>query len=47
MQLIRDEILNIKDKCGNKYNDAIKDYLDILERHIKKNGIPGEKVIRK
>ena len=47
MQLIRDEILNIKDKCGNKYNGAIKDYLDILERHIKKNGIQGEKVIRK
>jgi len=41
--LIRDEIYNIKDKCGDKYDGAIAQYLDAVSEYVKKHGVPEKK----
>ena len=38
--LVRDEIYNIKNACGNKYDHSISQFIDVLCDHIKKYGIP-------
>lgn len=38
--LIIDEVLNIREACGDKYDQAISDYLDCIKEYISKNGIP-------
>lgn len=43
-QLVRDEVLNIKAGCGDKYDGAIKQYLDEIEKYVEKNGIPKRKI---
>lgn len=40
VQLVRYELLNIRDTCGHRYDGAIKQYLDALKEYIKVNGIP-------
>lgn len=39
-ELVRDEILNIKEACGDKYDGAIDDYLKNIEEYVSKHGIP-------
>lgn len=41
--LIRDEIYNIRDACGNKYDGAIKQYLNEVANMIATKGIPKSK----
>lgn len=40
MQLVRFELLNIRDRCGHRYDGAISQYLDALKAYIETNGIP-------
>lgn len=40
MQLVRFELLNIRDTCGHRYDGAIRLYLDALKEYIETNGIP-------
>ena len=44
MQLVRFELLNIRDSCGHKYDGAISQYLDTLKNFILTNGLPKPKV---
>ena len=39
-QLVRDEIYNIKDSCGDRYDGAIKQFFQQISSYIEKNGIP-------
>jgi len=39
-ELIRIELLNIRDQCGHKYDGAISQYLDALEAYILKHDYP-------
>lgn len=39
-QLVRDEIYNIKDACGDRYDGAIKQFFQQISSYIEKNGIP-------
>ena len=41
--LVRDELYNIRDTTGHKYNGAIKQYLNELSNMIAKDGIPKSK----
>lgn len=40
-ELVRDEILNIREQCGSKYDGAIAQYLDQIVEYIKKHGVPS------
>lgn len=40
VELVRDEIYNIREQCGEKYDGAISQFLDVLKDHILKHGIP-------
>lgn len=42
-ELVRDEILNIREQCGDKYDGAIAQYLDEIVAYVKKNGVPQKK----
>lgn len=39
-EVVRNEIYNIIDRCGHRYDGAIKQYFTALETYLKKNGIP-------
>lgn len=39
-QLIIDEVLNIRRACGEKYDKAIGDYIDLVVDYVNKHGIP-------
>ena len=39
-EIVRDEIYNIREQCGTKYDGAIAQYFDALKRYIEKNGVP-------
>lgn len=39
--LIRIELLNIRDQCGHKYDGAISQYLDALEEYVLKHDYPS------
>lgn len=41
--LVRDELYNIRDTSGHKYDGAIKQYLNELSSMIAKDGIPNKK----
>lgn len=41
IRLVRYELLNIRDRCGHKYDEAINQYLDALKEYIQTNGIPN------
>lgn len=43
MDLVRDELYNIRDTSGHKYDGAIKQYLNELSNMIAKDGIPKSK----
>ena len=38
--LIKMELLNIREQCGHKYDGAISQYLDALEEYVKTHGFP-------
>ena len=40
LDLVRDELYNIKDNFGNRYDGGISQYLDSLFEQVSKNGIP-------
>ena len=42
-ELVRDEILNIKAACGDKYDSAIDEYLKRIVEYVNKHGIPKKK----
>lgn len=42
-ELVRDEIYNIREQCGEKYDGAIAQYLDQIVDYVKKNGVPNRK----
>lgn len=39
-EVVRNEIYNIIDRCGHRYDGAIKQYFAALEAYLKKNGVP-------
>ena len=39
-EIIKDEIFEIKDAFGDKYDGAIKQYIAAMIEYIKKNGTP-------
>lgn len=41
IRLVRYELLNIRDRCGHRYDGAISQYLDALKVYIENNGIPS------
>ena len=41
IDVVKAEIYNIIDKCGHRYDGAIKSCLEALENYIRKNGIPN------
>lgn len=43
IQLVRNEILNVKKCCGGKYDGAIAKYFHELERYIESHGVPQRK----
>lgn len=42
-ELVRDEIYNIRQQCGEKYDGAISQYFDQIMEYVKKNGVPSRK----
>lgn len=40
IELVRLELFNIRDRCGNKYDGAIRGYIDALTDYIVDNGTP-------
>lgn len=40
IDLVRDELYNIKDNFGNRYDGGIKNYLDCLYQQISEKGVP-------
>lgn len=40
VRLVEDEILNIKEACGDRYDGAIKQYVAEIERYVQEHGIP-------
>lgn len=42
-ELVRDEIYNIREQCGDKYDGAIAQYLDEVTEYVKKHGVPTRK----
>lgn len=42
-ELVRDEIYNIREQCGDKYDGAISQYLDQIVEYVKKHGVPNRK----
>lgn len=40
IEIVRDEIYNIREQCGNKYDGGIKQYLEALREYIRKYGVP-------
>lgn len=40
VNVIKSEVFNIRDRCGNKYDGAIGKYLDTVAKNIAKSGIP-------
>ena len=40
LTLVRNELYNLKDNFGHRYDDGIKEYLDCLYQQISKKGIP-------
>ena len=39
-EVVRNEIYNIIDRCGHRYDGAIKQYLAALEAYLRKSGVP-------
>lgn len=39
-QLVIDEVFNIRATCGEKYDKAIGDYIDLVVDYVNKHGIP-------
>lgn len=39
-ELVTDEVYNIKDRLGDKYDGALAEYLDSVINYIRENGIP-------
>lgn len=39
-EVVRNEIYNIIDRCGHRYDGAIKQYFAALEAYLRKNGVP-------
>lgn len=42
-ELVRDEIYNIREQCGDKYDGAIAKFLDEMVEYVKKHGVPKKK----
>lgn len=42
-ELVRDEIYNIREQCGDKYDGGIAKYLDEVMEYVKKHGVPTRK----
>lgn len=42
-ELVRDEILNIREQCGDKYDEGISQYIDSVVEYVKKHGVPTRK----
>lgn len=42
-ELVRNEIYNIREQCGDKYDGAISQYLDQIVEYVKKHGVPNRK----
>lgn len=42
-ELVRDEIYNIREQCGDKYDGGIAQYLDEVMEYVKKHGVPTRK----
>lgn len=42
-ELVRDEIYNIREQCGEKYDGGIAQYLDEITEYVKKHGVPTRK----
>lgn len=42
-ELVRDEIYNIREQCGDKYDGAIAQYIDQIVEYVKKHGVPSRK----
>lgn len=42
--LVRDEVLNIKAACGDKYDGAIDQYLKRIVEYVQKHGVPTKKL---
>lgn len=40
-EVVRNEIYNIIDRCGHRYDGAIKQYFAALEAYLRKNGVPS------
>lgn len=40
-EVVRNEIYNIIDRCGHRYDGAIKQYFAALEAYLGKNGVPS------
>ncbi len=43
VDLVRDELYNIKDTCGNRYDEGIRQYLEQTKKMIEEKGIPETK----
>ena len=43
VEIVRDEIYNLIDQCGHKYDGGIKQYLEALRQYIEKYGVPKAK----
>ena len=43
VDIVRNEIYNIREKCGTKYDGGIARYFEALKRYIEKNGVPKAK----
>ena len=43
VEVVRDEIYNLIDQCGHKYDGGIKQYLAALRKYIEKYGVPKAK----
>ena len=43
VDLVRDEIYNLRDQCGTRYDGAIKQYLNTMAAMIAEKGVPGKK----
>ena len=43
VEIVRDEIYNLIDQFGHKYDGGIKQYLEALRQYIEKHGVPKAK----